>query len=499
MSLLFKRSTGSKTLHHAGIFCRSLSVRGVQMPETEFKPSEYQGKSSEEALDALKKNLFPHVSKKMLFYKKPLFLTEGHMQWLYDAEGKRYLDLFAGIATAGLGHCHPKITKAIHEQSSKLVHSSNLYINPKQIEFAERLLATLPDKFEVCYFTNSGSEANDLAMQMMRLYTGNFDIIGLRNGYHGASPYTLGITNLGQYKFPLPQNFGCHSTTNPDVYKGKWGGKNCRDSPVQTDRCCDCVEGQCEASNHYLDQLQDLLDNSLPAGRVAGFFAEPIQGVGGVIQYPRDYLKGAFAKIRASGGLVLADEVQTGFGRTGSHFWGFQGAGVDPDIITCAKTIANGLPIAAIATTREIAEAMNVALPFNTYSSNPVSCAAAIAALDVIEEEKLQENCDIVGTYCLQELAKIRDEYEIVGDVRGKGLMIGIELVADKKERTKPLQPERIADIMEKTKDYGVLFGKGGRNGNILRIKPPMCVTKEDIDFGLAVLRQSIEEHMGQH
>ncbi|XP_066928193.1 alanine--glyoxylate aminotransferase 2, mitochondrial-like [Clytia hemisphaerica] len=495
MALFLRKHTGTP-FKHAQVLSRSFAVRGVEMPSTDFQPAEFKGMPYDEARAAHAKNLFPHVSERMLLYKRPVYLTQGHMQWLWDSEGKRYLDLFAGIATCGVGHCHPKITESIQDQASKLVHCSNLYINAKQAEYAEKLLTKLPEKYNRVYFVNSGSEANDFAMTMMRVYTGSWDIIGLRNAYHGASPTTLGITNMGQYKFPTPQNFGCHTIPNPDVYKGIWGGKNCRDSPVQADRDCDCAEGVCEATDLYLGQLEDVLTNVTPP-KVAGFFGEPIQGVGGSVQYPRDFLQKTYKKIHARGGLCVADEVQTGFGRTGSHYWGFQGAGLNPDIIVCAKTIANGLPMACVITTKEIADSMNVALPFNTYSSNPVSCAAAITALDVIDEEGLQENCQRVGTYCLEELSKIRDDYEIVGDVRGKGLMIGIEMVADKKTRA-PLQPERVGDIIERTKDYGVLFGKGGRFGQVLRIKPPMNVTKEDIDFGLAVLRQSIEEHLAQ-
>eukprot|EP00112_Aurelia_sp_Birch-Aquarium-sp1_P022063 Seg61.3 transcript_id=Seg61.3/GoldUCD/mRNA.D3Y31 product="Alanine-glyoxylate aminotransferase 2 mitochondrial" protein_id=Seg61.3/GoldUCD/D3Y31 len=329
---------------------------------------------------------------------------------------------------------------------------------------------------------------------MARAYTGSFDIINLRNSYHGTSPMTMGILAHSNWKQNIPSGFGNYATSNPDVYRGLWGGKHCRDSPIQADRDCDCSPGECKACGHYIDQLQEVLDYQVPS-RVAGFFAEPIQGVGGTVQYPKEYLKQAYEKIREKGGLCIADEVQTGYGRTGEHYWGFEGHGVTPDIVTMAKGIANGFPMAAVVTTPKIAQSIASSLHFNTFGGNPIACEVASAVMDVIDEEKLQENCADVGTHLLHKYALLRDEFSVVGDVRGKGLMIGIEMVADKESKT-PLPAARVADIWERTKDYGVLFGKGGRFGNVLRIKPPMCITKADADFSYAVLRRSIQEHL---
>ena len=288
--------------------------------------------------------------------------------------------------------------------------------------------------------------------------------------------------------------YGVTHAMNPDPYIGLFGGKHCRDSPVQTQRQCDCSPGQCAASGQYMDQFEEVVKYSLPKGKsVAGFIAESIQGVGGSVQFPIGYLKAAFDRTRELGGVCISDEVQTGFGRTGTHFWGFEGHGVQPDIVTMAKGMGNGFPIAAVVTTPEVGEVITRALHFNTYGGNPLSCAAGVAVLDAIKEDKLQENSHEIGTYFLKELAKLRDDYEIVGDVRGKGLMIGFEMVEDKKTK-KPLNPTTMGDIWEKCKDMRLLIGKGGLNGNVFRIKPPMCITKDDVDFSITVLRAAIEE-----
>lgn len=333
-----------------------------------------------------------------------------------------------------------------------------------------------------------------MAMLMARMYTGKFDIMSLRNAYHGMSPYTMGLTALNTWRFPVANGFGIHHTMNADVYRGPWGGKNCRDSPIQTSRDCDCSTNECQACNNYVSQVQDSLQHSAPkGGKIAAFFAESIQGVGGAVQFPKNFIKNTVEIVRANGGLYVADEVQTGFGRTGSNYWGFENHDVVPDIVTMAKGIGNGFPMGAIVTTPEIAATLGQALYFNTFGGNPMACSVASAVIDVIDEEKLQKNCEVVGTYFLEELAKLREEFEIIGDVRGKGLMIGVELVEDKKSR-KPIAPEKIAKIWETCKDMGVLFGKGGLHGNVFRIKPPMCITKDDVDFGIAVLKEAIHK-----
>lgn len=431
----------------------------------------------------------------LTFYRKPLLIHQGHMQWLWDHQGRRYLDMIGGIVTVSVGHSHPKVTETLHAQSKLLWHTTSIYMQPRIHEYAEKLTAKLPGNLKVVYFVNSGSEANDMAMYLARLHTGRSDIISLQNAYHGASPYSYGLTSLSTWKHNVSGGVSVHHTPVPDVYQGPWGGANCRDSPVQANRSCSCSAGQCEASDLYLQQLENVIKFSGPKQGIAAFFAESIQGVGGTVQFPKNFLNRAFELVRASGGICVSDEVQTGFGRTGEHFWGFEGHGVIPDIVTMAKGIANGFPMGAVVTTPEISRVLQHAYHFNTFGGNPLACAVGSTVLDVIEEEKCQEISQTVGTYLLTQLAGVRDELECVGDVRGKGLMIGVELVKDKKTR-KPLSVDIVNNIWETTKDLGLLVGKGGLHGNVLRIKPPMCISQQDADFTVAVLRHAIRQHV---
>uniref|UniRef100_A0A336LW49 Alanine--glyoxylate aminotransferase 2, mitochondrial n=1 Tax=Culicoides sonorensis TaxID=179676 RepID=A0A336LW49_CULSO len=468
------------------------AVSDPKSPESHYEAPVYKGPDYDTVRAIRERNLNPALT---TFYKKPLLIHSGKMQWLYDHEGKRYLDMFGGIVTVSVGHCHPRVNAALKSQIDKLWHTTNIYLTPKIHEYAERLTSTLPQGLDCVYFVNSGSEANDLAMTFARLYTGNFDIISLRNAYHGASPYTMGLTAHSTWKYPIPGlNNGIINAMNPDPYTGIWGGNKCRDSPIQTDRACNCGANGCEASKNYIKELDQIFKYSLPKGKVAAMFAESIQGVGGSVQFPKGYIKAAAKLVRDNGGLFVSDEVQTGFGRTGEHFWGFEGHGITPDIVTMAKGIGNGFPLAAVVTRKEIAQVMSKALHFNTFGGNPMASAVGIEVLNVIKDEKLQENSLSVGTYFLEELSKLRDEYEVVGDVRGKGLMIGVELVSNKDQRT-PLDSTQFMEIWEQTKESGVLFGKGGLNGNVLRIKPPMCITKTDVDFAIDVLKLALDAH----
>lgn len=464
---------------------RLLSSQKLEMPPCDYQPPPYKGPEYQEVQkfrgDLLNPALVTHFS-------NPLLIHAGHMQWLYDHTGRRYLDLFGGIVTVSLGHCHPKVTAAATEQMNKLWHTTNIYLHPKIHEYAERLTSTLPGNLKVVYFVNSGSEANDMAMMMARLYTGNFDIVTLRNSYHGASPYTVGLTAHGSWKYNFANGFGIHHAMNPDPYQGLWGGF--RDSPVQSVRAneSEVTDGVCSSVDKYLEQLKEVLLYSTPKGKIAAFFAESIQGVGGTVQFPLGYLKKAFELVRASGGICISDEVQSGFGRTGEHFWGFEGHGVTPDIVTMAKGIGNGFPLAAVVTTPEIAQTMSHALHFNTYGGNPIASAVGMSVLEELEKEKIQERCQDVGTYFLQGLAKLRDEISIIGDVRGKGLMIGVEMVKDASTR-EPLSPQTMMQLWDMCKDRGIILGRGGYHGNVFRVKPPMCITRADVDFSLLVLQ----------
>ncbi|XP_075164316.1 alanine--glyoxylate aminotransferase 2, mitochondrial isoform X2 [Haematobia irritans] len=502
-------ANSSRLLRHGKSQCRhsstlnskaapaTVSLVQNEMPDCEFTPPQYKGPSYENIKELRKNHLTPNLT---AYYKKPLLIHSGHMQWLFDHDGNRYLDMIGGIVTVSVGHCHPKVNKALEEQIKTLWHTTNIYLHPKIHEYAQRLTEKFPGDLKSVHFVNSGSEANDLAMLMARLHTGNQDIITLRNCYHGMSPYTMGLTAHSTWRFPLPGVAnGIHHVMNPDPYLGIWGGAKCRDSPIQTDRSCDCdSESGCKAADMYYNELEQTFKYSLPRGKVAAMFAESIQGVGGTVQFPKGYIKKAAELVRANGGVFVSDEVQTGFGRTGDHFWGFEGHGIIPDIVTMAKGIGNGFPMAAVVTTPKIAQSLGMALHFNTYGGNPMASAVGIAVLDVIEEEQLQKNSKDVGTYFLKKLAELRDKYEIIGDVRGKGLMIGVELVADRKTKT-PLGVPHVLEIWETCKDMGVLFGRGGLNGNILRIKPPMCINKSDVKFAVDVLSRSISEVLSKN
>ncbi|KAG8225174.1 hypothetical protein J437_LFUL006699 [Ladona fulva] len=476
-----------------GVRCMSRSSTFPLPPASNFQAKPYVGPEYSKVQKIKKENLVPCI---LSYYKKPLLIHEGKMQWLFDHTGRRYLDMFGGIVTVSVGHCHPKVNEAAIQQMGQLWHTTNIYMHPKIHEYAEKLASKMPGDLKVFYFVNSGSEANDLALFMARAHSKNFDIISLRNGYHGMSPYVMGITALSTWKFNVPIGGGIQHTMNPDVYRGPWGGSKCRDSPIQTTRQCDCPAGACEASEKYYEQLQDVFRYSVPSGHVAGFIAESIQGVGGTVQFPKGYLKKAYEIVKSNGGVCIADEVQTGFGRTGEHFWGFEMHGVVPDIVTLAKGIGNGYPMAAVVTTPTIAQSLGSALHFNTFGGNPVASAVGKAVLEVIEEEKLQKNSEVVGTHLLLRLAQLRNEFaEIVGDVRGKGLMIGLELVADAQTRT-PMSSTNFMDIWEDCKDMGLLVGRGGLNGNVMRIKPPMCITTEDADFTCEVIKKALENYL---
>jgi len=439
-----------------------------------------------------KENLNPAMA---TYYRSPLLIHQGSMQWLWDHEGRRYLDMFGGIVTVSVGHCHPKVNEALEQQVRTLWHTTNIYLHPKVHEYAERLVATLPDPLKVVYFVNSGSEANDLAMFMSRLHTGNNDILSFRHAYHGMSPYTMGLTAHSTWKYPVATGAGVHHVMLPDTYRGLWGDPGHRDCPVRPKGVGLPSETEAKrVEDLYLEQLEEVIKFSLPKGKsIAAFFAESIMGVGGVTQYPRGYLKRAFERVREQGGVCISDEVQTGFCRTGEHFWGFQGHDVVPDIVTMAKGIGNGFPMAAVVTTKEVAEKMGNALHFNTFGGNPMASAVGIAVLDALEEDKCQEVSKEVGTYFLEKLVNLVDTTKIVGDVRGKGLMIGIEMVADKTSKT-PLPGDKMMDVWELTKEAGVLLGKGGYYGNVFRIKPPMCITKEDVDFTVDALEQAVRK-----
>jgi len=442
------------------------------MPPCDHVPRPYTGPSRADVLAMRKQFTNPAV---FTIYREPLMIVEGWMQYLYDETGRRYLDLFAGIVTVSCGHSHPRIVAAMDEQLHTLQHTTTIYLHPTMALFAKKLASKMPrgSGLDVTYFVNSGSEANDLAITMARLYTGNFDVIGVRNGYHGGSPTAMGLTSHRTWKLNLPssQIGGVHHAISPDPFRSPFTGT------------------REEIASRAAEDIRDLVRYSTP-GKIAAFIAEPIQGVGGATHGAPNYLREAYAAAREAGGLCIADEVQTGFGRTGDHYWGFENSGVTPDFVTMAKGIGNGAPLAAVTTRMEIAKTLTQRLHFNTYGGNPISMAAGLAVLNVIDEDGLQQNSKVVGKRLKDGLTKLMRSHAIVGDVRGMGLMLGVELVRDR--ATKEPASSETADVLDAARERGVLVGKGGLDGNVLRIKPPMCVTLADADFAVDVLDESL-------
>lgn len=440
----------------------------LEMPPVNHVPRPYTGPSRSELIAMRKQFTNPAV---FTLYKEPLLIVEGFMQYLYDETGRRYLDLFAGIVTVSVGHSHPTVVKRVSEQVATLQHATTIYLHPNLPQLAKKLASKMPKGLDVTYFVNSGSEANDLAITMARLYTGNRDVIAVRNGYHGGSPSAMGLTSHSTWKYPVGGDGHVHHVVNPDPYRTQFDG-----TPA-------------EIATKSVADIRDTIRFSTP-GKVAAFIAEPIQGVGGATHGAPNYLKEAYAAIRENGGLCIADEVQTGFGRTGKHFWGFENFDVVPDFVTMAKGIGNGAPLAAVTTRMEIAESLKQRIHFNTYGGNPVSMAAGLAVLDVIEEDGLQENARVIGARFIDGLERLQRVHPLIGDVRGMGLMLGVELVRDRD--TKMPAKEETLDVLEAAREMGVLLGKGGLDGNVLRIKPPMCITAADVDFALEVLEHAL-------
>ncbi len=437
------------------------------LPPSTHQPQNYTGPTAEEVLSLRQQFINPGV---FLYYKKPLMVVEGRMQYVWDEKGKRYLDGLGGIVTVSVGHCHPHVVAAGNKQSELYQHSTTIYLHPNVANYAAKLASKMPGDLKMCYFVNSGSEANDLALLMARAHTGNYDIIALRNAYHGGNASTMGATAHSTWKYNVPHSFGFHHALAPYPYRGTFGYDDA------------------EAGRKYANDVQELIQYAT-SGKIAGFIAESIQGVGGFVEFPEGYLKHTYEHVRAAGGVCIADEVQTGFGRTGTHFWGFETQEVLPDIVTLAKGIGNGCPLAAVVTTPEIAQSLVGKVHFNTFGGNPVVSAMGQAVLEVIEKENLQANAHKIGERILVGLRKFEQKHKIIGDVRGKGLMLGIEMVKDR--QTKEPATAECAAVLETARDLGLLLGKGGLNGQTIRFAPPMCLTEADADFLLEVLDES--------
>ena len=443
-------------------------MKNIPLPPCSHQPQKYTGPSATEIAALRRQFMNPAI---FLYYKNPIMLVEGKMQYVWDETGKRYLDGLGGIVTVSVGHCHPHVVAAANRQNEILQHSTTIYLQPNVARYAEKLAAKMPGELKVCYFVNSGSEANDLALLMARVATGNYDVIALRNAYHGGNASSMSITGHSSWKYNVPHSFGVHHALAPYPYRGPFG----YDDP--------------QAGKKYADDVKSLIDYATP-GKVAAFIAESIQGVGGFVEFPPGYLRQTYEHVRAAGGVCIADEVQTGFGRTGTHFWGFETQGVIPDIVTMAKGIGNGAPLAAVVTTPKIASALVGKIHFNTFGGNPVVSAIGLAVLEVIEQEQLQANALQLGHHILAGLNQLKEKHKIIGDVRGKGLMLGLELVRDR--TTKEPARAECAQAMENARELGLLLGRGGLWGQTLRFAPPMCLTRADADFLLAVLDESL-------
>ena len=440
----------------------------MPIPPFDYTPKPYNGPSPEEILALRKEFVNPAI---FHYYKKPITIVEGKAQYLFDNTGRRYLDGFGGIVTVSVGHCHPDVLAAATLQNETINHTTTIYLHPQIALYAKELAAKMPGNLKVCYFVNSGSEANDLAVLMARAYTQNYDVIALRNAYHGGSPSSMALTSHHTWKYNVPHNHGVQHANMPDTYRGPYG----MDDP--------------DAGKKYGQDVGEMIRYGTP-GKIAAFIAESIQGVGGTVVFPDGYLKEAYAQARSYGGLCIADEVQAGFGRTGTHFWGFETQGVVPDIVTMAKGIGNGCPLAAVVTTPEIAAVLASRIHFNTFGGNPVSMAQGRAVLKVIEQEGLQKNSLEIGAYLTAGFNKLAEKHSIIGEVRGKGLMLGVELVKDR--CTKEPASAECAEVFERCKDLGLLIGKGGLKGNTLRIKPPMCIHKADANFMLETIGEAM-------
>lgn len=421
-----------------------------------MNPAEQKTELSE-AIRKHKEFLFPAV---VPYYQEPVALVKGAGEYVWDEDGNKYLDCFGGVLTVSVGHANPKINEAIIEQTNTLQHASGLYVTKNQGDLAEKLAEITPGNLKKSFFTSSGTEADDTAIFAAKLATGRHEVVVLRHSYSGRSATALSAVGHSTWK-PLPsQVAGMVHAPAPYCYR----------CPFKLEYpSCDLACAK---------DIKEIIQTTT-TGEIAAFMAEPILGVGGFITPPKEYFEVAYGIAREHGGVCIADEVQTGWGRTGEKWFGIEHWNVTPDIITSAKGMANGVPIGWTIATPEIADKFP-GLTFATFGGNPVSTAAALAVIKLIEDEDLRTNCKVVGDYLRESLENLQEKYEIIGDVRGLGLMQGIELVTDR--QTKQPNPQAVLKVFEETKKQGVLIGKGGLYGNVIRTGMMLNSTKDNVD-----------------
>ena len=422
-------------------------------------------------LDQQRTYLWPNH---ILYYTEPLPLDHGEGLYVWDVEGRRYLDFFGGILTTSVGHNNPRVVEAVREQVGRLIHSSTLYPHANHVALAARMAEITPGRLQMSYFTNSGSEANETAIVAAQTYTDNREIVALRHAYSGRTSLTMSVTAHSTWKLGKSFSPDIKHAINPYCYR----------CPLKlTYPACGVACAQ---------DIEEVI-RTTTSGKIAAFMAEPIQGVGGFITPPEEYFQIAVEIARHYGGVFICDEVQTGFGRTGTHWFGISHWGVEPELMTMAKGVANGLPMGNTIAVPEVAQAMaGKGLTLSTFGGNPISTAASLATIDTLEAEAPPAAVALVGAMLRGGLERLGERYPLIGDVRGKGLMQGIEMVADRD--SKEPAPRAVAHLFEATRARGLLIGKGGLYGNVIRIAPPLTATEEHVAQALEILDHALAE-----